>query len=239
MTTETTPKQALPAYISFSTLTDILDKMAKDEPPSRIDRSYLDNYSGGYVSQILSTLEWLGLIDSDGKLTDALRGLIKGDDERKAGLATILAAKYPKLIKLAETNTTQRQFEEAIRAMGPQGETVRKAGAFYLSGAKYAEIKTGKLWKTPAANRKKRTPTAKRETARESSPGEDAATGDIEAVTISLTSGATLTLGCSAPTISLPRDDRDFVFSIVDSMREYEGDTGSDAVDDEGDDFED
>lgn len=42
--------------------------MREEGEPTMIDRSYLDSYSGGYQGQILSSLEWLGLIHPMGGL---------------------------------------------------------------------------------------------------------------------------------------------------------------------------
>lgn len=240
MTTDTKPT-TLPAYISFKTLLDILKRMRDEGDPTMIDRSYLDNYSGGYVSQILSSFEWLGLIRSDGRLTDKMKTLIRGSDqEQKEMMAQILLEKYPKIFELGESNTTHKQFEDALRELGPKGETLRKAGAFYLHAAKFADVEVGQLWKTPPTTRKRR-PTPKQETDKKSPPAEKKdPVSSSDAKSISLHTGETLTLSMSAPLLSLDKGDRQFVLSIVDQLEEYELgiEEAEDDIDDEDDSWE-
>ncbi len=70
-----------PPYIAWKTLTTLVDRMEREDPPARIDKSYLDNLSGGYRTQVLAALHSLGLVDESGTLSERLKALVAGDEE--------------------------------------------------------------------------------------------------------------------------------------------------------------
>jgi len=125
--------------------------MAAEEPPTRIDKSYLDNQSGATQTAILSGLRSIGLIDEDGRLTEAFKKLVVADDaQRKQAVAELLGSQYGSIVELGTTNATQLQLEEAFKTLfDVQGETRRKSVAFYLKAAQYAGVPVSRQWKTP------------------------------------------------------------------------------------------
>src|SRR5919201_4541999 len=85
----------VPPYISFNTLTGLLKRLETDGVPPRIDRSYLDTFSGGYQSQVLAALKALRLIDDDGVVQPILVNLAENSDQRTSIIAGLVRSFYP------------------------------------------------------------------------------------------------------------------------------------------------
>ena len=146
-------KRAAPPYFPWPALPALAQRMATHGPPTRIDKSYLDNQSGGMQTAILSGLRWLRLIQEDGRLTDAFIQLAEADEAgRKEVITNLLRARYGPIIELGTRNATQLELEEAFRTeFGAQGETRRKGISFYLKAAAYAGVPVSRNWKPPRA----------------------------------------------------------------------------------------
>lgn len=152
--TEPTPetKKALPPYIAFKTLTDLVERMEREEPPTRVDPSYLDSYAGGYRPTVISNLQTLGLLNKESEPTDDLKALVTGTEaDRKKLIGEMVQKLYTDVLALG-MNSTQGQFLEAFAAMGAHGDTRRKAISFFLKAAKFGGVDTGQHWKTPPAS---------------------------------------------------------------------------------------
>jgi hypothetical protein len=163
-----------PPYFPWPTLLTLVQRMATEGPPTRIDKSYLDNQSGGMQTAILSGLRWLGLISDDGRLTEAFIKLAEADEaERKEAIADLLRSRYGSIIELGTQNATQLELEEAFKAeLGAQGETRRKAVSFYLKAAQYAGVAVSRNWKAPRSTVVR---SAKRKAGQRRTAGEEAA----------------------------------------------------------------
>jgi hypothetical protein len=120
--------------------------------------------------------------------------------------------------------------------------------SFFLKACTYAGVKTGTHWKTPpaAANGTRRRVIVRKP---EGITGEQQQRGDADdsgnsgepgtdVATVRLRSGGTLTLALAGSSLMMPKDDRNFVFGIVDLMQEYdqpgESSGATDADDEEG-----
>ena len=148
---EAKKRGTLPPYIAFKTLLDIVERMSREEPPTRVDGSYLESYAGGYRPTVINNLFTLGLLNAEGEPTERLLALIKADEAgRKELVAEMIRQTYPTVVGL-QLNSTQGQFLEQFSALGAAGDTRRKAVSFFLKAAAYAGVSTGTHWKTPAA----------------------------------------------------------------------------------------
>lgn len=227
--------QWIPPYISFRTMLDLLQRMSDEEPPARIDKTYLHSYSGGYQTQVIAALNSLGLRKAEtGEVTDLLTDLVTGDETaRKKLIAGILDSHYGP-VRALDRNATQGQMLDAFKDMGVNsGDTMRKVVAFFLTAAKYAEIPVSKHWKTPAVPRSAK---------RRSSPGGGDGNGSADAAenksgggdgsqgtptpsanlrSVTLRSGGTVTLGLTVDLFSLDDFDQKFVLDLVKKVREY------------------
>ena len=219
-----------PPYTAFRTVTDIIDRMEQEEPPARIDKSYLDNYSGGYQSIVLAALNNLGFRDESGKVTQRLEDLVKADAEkRKALFADLLHEYYQPVLDLG-LNATQAQLIEAFRELGVNpGDTTRKAVAFFLAAAKFSGIPVSRHWKVPrvpSSGKPRRTT----DTGSGAASGSTGTTTDDEnpnpggspnSRTVQLRSGGTIKLQVSVDLFELSPDDQMFVLDLVKKLRDY------------------
>jgi len=150
MSTDTDSKTpAAPPYISFKTLTNLLERLQETHLPPRIDRSYLDGLSGGYQTQVIAALRWLDLIGENGEVTGVLSSLATTPEQRPGLIGELLRTHYPSVFVLSGKNATQGQLEEEFRKFGITGATLRKAIAFFLHAARYAEISVSPHFKIP------------------------------------------------------------------------------------------
>jgi hypothetical protein len=146
-----------PPYISFRTLLNLVEKMADQGTPPRIDRSFLSGSEGG-KTQVLAALRGLGFIDSDGNVTPLLTRMVKNPAERGVIVKELLEQHFPKPVHLGSINATQGQLQEAFKEYGISGDTMRKAIAFYLRAAEFASVPVSPLFKTPSIQRADGTP---------------------------------------------------------------------------------
>jgi Family of unknown function (DUF5343) len=147
MTEQTVPP---PPYFAFKTLTNMIVKMEEHGPPPRIDRTFLTGMSGAGQTQFIAGLKSLGLIDEDGVVQPNLVELVNKPDERPTLIGQLLRERYPEAIELGSGNATTGQLVEVFNGYGVQGDTARKAIAFYLQAAKYAgDIPLSPHFKTP------------------------------------------------------------------------------------------
>lgn len=139
-----------PPYFAFKTLTNAIVKMEEHGPPNRIDRSFLKEMSGAGQTQFIAGLKSLKLIDEDGKPQPRLVEMVSDPDSRPRLIGEVLRERYPEAVALGDTNATTDELVEIFRGYGVQGDTARKAIAFYINAAKYAgDIPLSPHFKTP------------------------------------------------------------------------------------------
>lgn len=226
MPSDETPQGFVPPYISFSTLTGLFEKMEDKAPPPRIDRSYLDNMSGGYQTAVITALKSLDLIGDQGEITPALIEIVQNPDLRPKAMGAILREKYAEQIALGEQNATQGQLEEVFKRYGFSGETLRKAIVFFLHACNFAQIPVSPNFRSPKRAPRKRGPKKAQEPSERSdtTANTPASTGTAkgDTVMVTLPSGETLTLIVSTSVLSLDRDERKQVLDIVDTMQDLD-----------------
>jgi hypothetical protein len=130
----------VPPYISFRTLLNLFERMESSGVPPRIDRSYLENLSGGYQTQVMATLKALDLIEDDGTVRPVLTALATDRASRKGAVAELVRRFYPEPVRLGSVNATRAQLEDVFKKYEITGATLRKAIAFFLHAATFAEI---------------------------------------------------------------------------------------------------
>lgn len=145
------PAQNPPPYFAFKTLTNTMDDMKERGVPNRIDRTFLVGMSGAGQTQFIAGLKSLGLIDAAGKVQTRFTEMVQAPPaERRRVLAEVLRERYPEAIELGKTNATTGQLLEVFKEYGVQGDTARKAIAFYLNAARYAgDIPLSPMFQTP------------------------------------------------------------------------------------------
>lgn len=141
-----------PPYISFTNLLHLLDKVDNGNLPPRIDRTFLTG-SNAVNTMTLAALRSLDLIDGEGRPQPMLMALSERPGERKQLLREVIQRCYPKPVELGGQRATQGQLEEAFAEWGVTGDTRRKAIAFYLKAARFAEIPISPNFRTPSISR--------------------------------------------------------------------------------------
>lgn len=211
----------VPPYIAFRTLADLIARMETEEPPARIDKSYLHNYSGGYQTQVLAALTSLGLIDATGTLQPVLLDLVAAaEPERKRLIGELIRRLYQPILALG-TSATQQMMLDAFSELAPKvtGDTRRKAVAFFLTASTYAAVPVSRHWKTPRVPPSGKV-RSKGSAGRSANEVEEEVDDDMRELT--LRSGGVVTLGLSVDLFALSTDDRTFVFGLIDKMTAYE-----------------
>lgn len=149
-----------PYNIPWATFLSTVERIAAD-PPTRVDRSYLDSQSGNVQTYLIAALKGFQLINEDARPTGVLD--FADPETRKKKVAELLVTYYPTIVPLGETNSTTGELTEAFAAAFPQitGESRVKAIRFFLSAMGYAELPTAQLWgkvKAPRGASAKRSP---------------------------------------------------------------------------------
>lgn len=146
-----TPPTWTPPYMGWANFRNLLDKLHTNLPP-RIDRTFLTG-SNATITIMLAGLRSLDLINSEKRPTPVLTTLATDAENRKSHLAALLRRFYPEAVELGAVNGTQGQLEEAFGKWGIAGDTRRKAIAFYLAAARFAELPVSTNFRTPAISR--------------------------------------------------------------------------------------
>ena len=226
--------EKIPPYISYRTFNNFLSDLRSRGIPSRVDRSVMSHKSGTVQSQLLLAFHYLGLVKASGHPTQRLSRLVEAEGpERKEAVREMIQSSYDFAfdrsfgLKTATSNQAQEVFEKT----GASGETVRRCIAFFLAAAKDGGIPVSPYIKPHgrkrSASRKKGGSHQKLPEAAPS-PLPASNQGD-ESREVQLRSGGTLRLELSIDLFDLDQRDRDFVFTLIDQLKEYEGETkGSD-----------
>lgn len=214
-------------YPPFKTFLSTLDAFAQFMP-HRIDTSVWSNFSGGARSQLLGAYKFFGLVKEDGSPTPELKKLADDRSERPELLREILKRSYADLLKLDLTKATPSSFDAELRKYGLEGETHRKATAFFLAAAKFTGLPLSPLLTKRGSmlgTRRKRPGAPRRD---------DAANGDAgQPLTppnqvggpsrqFSLPSGTVITLGTSVDAMHMPAEDRKIFFGLLEQLEGYD-----------------
>lgn len=221
-------KTPVAIYVAWATFSNALDKLAQGVP-NQIDRSVFFGLSGGTQNQLLLGLKFLGLIDGQSKPTKDLHALAVTDmAARKTALARILRERYKELFALDLTKSTAVQVKDAMtNAYSVSGATADKALRFFLAAADYAGVELSSFLKPKGGANG--APRARRRAAggRSRTPVEQPAPPPMPQPggttrTVTLKSGGTLTVSAALDVFSLLPADREFVFGLIDKLKEYE-----------------
>jgi len=221
--------EQIPPYISYRTFSNFLTDLRSRGVPSRIDRSVMSHKSGTVQSQLLLALHYLGLVKASGHPTERLFRLVEAEGaERKAVVREMIQSSYEFAFdrSFGLETATSNQAQEVFEKTGASGETVRRCIAFFLAAAKDGGIPVSPYIKPHgrrrSASRKKGGAHHKPpEAAPSPLPASNQADNSRE---VHLKSGGTLRLELSIDLFDLDQRDRDFIFTLIDQLKEYERD---------------
>src|SRR5579875_3554043 len=106
-------QELTPPYLPFKTLTNLVERLADNGVPNRIDRSTLNHLSGITQTYLLAALRELNLINEDGTPTDTLIRLVKEPDERHAIIGDLVQQFYGAALALG-TGATPAELDEVF-----------------------------------------------------------------------------------------------------------------------------
>jgi hypothetical protein len=222
-------------YLPYGTLTNFLDnKVGSGAVPPRIDRTFLENYSGSVRPLIIATLKTTGMIDGEGNVLPPLREAVQNPPEsRKAVLRSWAEQFYSPQIELAKQNATPQMLWETFSERGFNGSTLRRAVIFYLALSEDLGLPLSPHFKIPKAPAPGTGTTRKRSSAKKGAGkgGGEPAAGDAGTATftqtdgdtykVTLPSGPVVTLTVKMDVMRASVADRDFIFELVDKLRDY------------------
>jgi hypothetical protein len=218
-----------PPYLPFRTFLNSLEVLAQGVPP-RIDRSIWKTQTGSVKSQIFSAYRFLGLINNGGQPTTVLNDLVQNRQTPGEQLNALLRDKYAQILKHDLSTMTVAMINgEFETAFSVQGDVKRKAITFFLQAAKAAGMTLSKFLldqsrpgSGPRARRRasKNGSTVDADFDDETEEAEPSAHGTTK--TITLSSGGELSVRVSVDLFALSTDDRNFVFALIDTLRDYE-----------------
>jgi len=214
----------IPPYLAFGTFRNFLQGLNPERVPARIDRSLMIGMAGGTQTYLLQALRQFELIDEEGRASRALVDLAGGDEAFKAAMDRLVRRFYADQLALSDQQGTAAQLTESFAGSGYQGSTLRKAITFFLNAAAAADIALSPHFRSPNPGRST-TGARKKPRPKPAIPPIDVAqvNGAAEQRTVQLKSGGTLTISCSTTFMELSREDRAFVFGLVDQLDDYQG----------------
>jgi len=222
--------EQIPPYISYRTFSNFLTDLRSRGIPSRVDRSVMSHKSGTVQSQLLLALHYLGLVKATGHPTQRLSRLVEAEGaERKQVVREMIQSSYDFAFdrSFGLETATSNQAQEVFEKTGASGETVRRCIAFFLAAAKDGGIPVSPYIKPHGRRRsasRKKGATHHKPPEATPSPLPASNQGD-EAREVRLKSGGTLRLELSVDLFDLDQRDRDFIFNLIDQLKEYEGET--------------
>ena len=216
-------KERSAPYLPFKTFLSGFD-VFEHGLPTKIDRSMWRTQSGVLQGQIVVALRFFGLLDDYDSPKPALERFMAKKDQRKEHIGVLLQHSYRSILDQDMTKMTPRMLHDAFERFGVSGETRRKAIAFFLQAASYAELPMHPLLnrhtRTPnVSGRKRKKPSAIPYAAPGTTKQDTVEPSDANEKSIKLASGATVTLRISANWIELPTEERTFVFGLIDLLQ--------------------
>lgn len=227
-------KKATPAaYLPFKTFMSALDSL-EHGLPQKLDRTVWRSQSGIVQGQIMMALRFFDLIDDSDEPTPALHELVENPNSRPKLMGKLLLSSYKAIVMRDLTKMSPKMLEEEMTNYNVQGDTRRKAIAFFLRACKYADLPLHPLLvaqsrNSPGTPRKKRktkeSPVANGNDVSELNGNEEQPSQGTRK-TVTLLSGGQLSISLSVDLFALSSNDRSFVFGLIDSLQAYENKKG-------------
>jgi hypothetical protein len=137
--------QAKPPYLPWTTFQNVTDELRGKGLPETLDRTAIQGKSGSTQTHYLAALRYLGMSDAKDRPTERFKAYMANTEQRPTMMAEILKEKYGEALALG-ASSTPAQLTAQFREYGVEGETGRKAIAFFLNAARFANIKVSPYW---------------------------------------------------------------------------------------------
>lgn len=212
----------IPPYISFKSFINTVQKIIS-EKPTYVDDVFLQDIATSIKPRMISALKSFQFIDNNKRVTETLKDFVLEDTRgNKDKLKNILVRSYSSIMQIGLDNITSEQLEDELKKYNLSGSTLVRSRGFLLQVAEYVGLPIRQELKTTnnsvTISMETNNLTAK-PMAMISDQKEDRSS---ECHTINLKSGGKVTVDVSIPIFKLSKDDRNFVFEIIDRLKDYE-----------------
>lgn len=236
-----------PPYISFRTFLNLIERLASGGIPQHIDRHYWKGFlSGSLGPQVMTALRFFLLITgTDNVPTPELERLVEDKENRKQILAEMLKRFYAPVfgdndLARATTGDLDRTFTKHYKL---SADTRRKSISFFLHAAQYVEFPLSSYLRDASRTKSVATKSSSRISAKKpqrtnTDPGNHRAMEPKPTATIQDASlhrpkthnvkvmtfpdGEVLTLSYSGEVFAMDKQNREFLFSLIDEISSYE-----------------
>jgi hypothetical protein len=216
----------IPPYLPFRTFLNSLDALSQGVPP-KLDRSVWKSQSGFTQGLIMSAYRYFHLVTDKDDSTQDLVTLAQHPEKRPAKMKELVEQEYFLVLEKGDiTKATMKMVEDAFgEVYSVTGDTRQKAISFFLKAAKFADLALSPYLITQlreAAKRprrpKPRNPNGENG---EPTPPPNTLIPGVSSHKVQLVSGGQLTITISANPFTMPPDDRNFFFAVVDMLQKY------------------
>jgi hypothetical protein len=172
--------------------------------------------SASSASQMAQAFRFLGLLRPDGQVTPELRLLVEHPESRPTILPKLFRQSYPELFGQGSGPLSEGSIEELIARTGLSPATQRKAVSFVLNAASYMNQPV------------EMSPPADLGPGPSAAPGPSGVAGggasSRKSLLIELASGGLVEISVDIDPLRLDKEDRIFVFDLIDRARSYRDD---------------
>jgi hypothetical protein len=197
--------QHLPPYVSWSAFLKALDVLGP-RCPDKLDAASFSSFSASTAGQMMQAFRFLRLITTEGAVLPDLSLLVEHSETRPAVIGKLLRQSYVELFGATTPEVSVPALEQLIARTGLSPATQRKAITFFLNAAAFAGL--------PVAALPKSLPPG---------PGPQApSVPNKKSLSIELASGGTIEIIADFDPLRIEKDDREFIFDLVDRLRGYQ-----------------
>jgi hypothetical protein len=225
------PIKRVAPYLPFATFLTSFDTLSHGVPP-KLDRTLWRSQSGFMQGLIMNSYRFFGLVEeTEGDApTEYLMEMVNSQEQRPEILRALIETQYQDVLEGHDLSKMTFKMLEAEfeRAFSVTGATKQKAIAFFLKAARFAEMPLSPFLSSLLRNvsaRKKRVPKQQMQqengTTPERSQNFQTPTPGVSSHSVRLAGGGHLILTISANPFTMPPEDRNFFFSLVDKVQSY------------------
>jgi hypothetical protein len=196
-------------YISWSTFLKALDVLAPHFA-GKIEIPSFAGFSASSASQTMQAFRFFRLITADSMAAPDLSLLIEHHETRPAIIGKLLRQCYVPLFAPNTKTVSRSALEALVEQTGLSAATRRKAVTFFLNAADFAGI--------AVVSGRPESPAGK------ASPPDAAPAvppANKRSLAIELRTGGTIEMIADFDPLSLDKEDREFVFDLIDRLKGY------------------
>jgi hypothetical protein len=215
----------IPPYLPFKTFLSSVEALSQGVPP-KIDRTLWRNQSGINQGLIMAAYRFLGLVKEGDTATTELASMagnpaVNGPKVMKE----IVNFQYTAIVRHDLTKMTMKMLDDAFEeTFQVSGATKQKAITFFLKAAKFADLPLSPYLLTQLRNTSKKLRRSRQQMEEQDSENKLPQNGQpapASTHSVQLASGGRLTISISANPFTMPPEDRNFFFSLVDMLQKY------------------